>query len=94
MESMIAKLMLLAFLLPAGAVFVVAYRHAMQIWLVKPAPDLPGAAIASRREVLYRPGFARRFHAAAIATAFASVFIMGLIALAMVLTAIVAATVP
>jgi hypothetical protein len=92
MESMVAKLLLLAFLLPAGAVFVVAYRHAMHTWLVKPAVELPGAAIASHHEALYRPGFSRRFHAAAIATAFASVFIMGLIALAMVLTAIVAST--
>jgi hypothetical protein len=92
MESMIAKLMLLAFLLPAGAVFVVAYRHALHTWLVKPTVELPGAAIASHHEVLHRPGFARRFHAAAIACAFSSVFIMGLIAIAMVLTAIVAQT--
>lgn len=90
MESMVAKLLLLAFLLPAGAVFVVAYRHAMHTWLVKPTVELPGAAVASHHAALYRAGFARRFHAAAIATAFASVFIMGLIAVAMVLTAIVA----
>lgn len=90
MESMVAKLLLLAFLLPAGAVFVVAYRHALHSWLVKPAVELPGAAVASHREAIYRHGFARRFHAAAIATAFASCFIMGLIALAMILTALVA----
>ena len=92
MESMIAKLMLLAFLLPAGAVFVVAYRHAMHSWLVKPAIELPGAALARNHEVLHRPEMSRRFHAAAIATAFASVFIMGLIAVAMILTAVVAQT--
>jgi hypothetical protein len=90
MESLTAKLILLAFLLPAGAVFVVAYRHALHTWLLRPAVELPGAAIASHRAVLHGPGLVRRFHAAAIAIAFASVFIMGLIALAMVLIAIVA----
>ncbi len=90
MESMVAKLLLLAFLLPAGAVFVVAYRHALHSWLAKPTVELPGAAIASHRAAIYRRSFGQRFHAAAIATAFASVFIMGLIALAMILTALVA----
>lgn len=92
MESLTAKLLLLAFLLPAAAVFVVAYRHALHTWLIKPSVDLPAAVIASHRQVLHGPGFIVRFHAAAIAIAFASVFIMGLIALAMVLIAVVAST--
>ncbi|MBI4956908.1 MAG: hypothetical protein HY908_33135 [Myxococcales bacterium] len=40
----------------------------------------------------HREDLGRGFHAAATATAFASVFLMGLVALAMVLTAIVAST--
>jgi hypothetical protein len=90
MESVVAKLLLLAFLIPAGAVFVVAYRHAMLHWLEKPTVTLPVAVVATRNEAAHRPDLGRRFHAVAIATAFASVFIMGLIALAMVLTAIIA----
>ena len=90
MESVVAKLLLLAFLIPAGAVFVVAYRHAMRHWLVRPTPTLPVAVVATRNEAAHRADLGQRFHAVAIATAFASVFIMGLIALAMVLTAIIA----
>jgi len=94
MESAVAKLLLLAFLVPAAAVFVVAYRHALRHWLIRPnaAATLPIAVIASRNEATHRPDLGRHFHAVAIATAFSSVFIMGLIALAMVLTAIVAST--
>jgi hypothetical protein len=90
MESVVAKLLLLAFLIPAAAVFVVAYRHAMRHWLVKPQVTLPIAVVATRNEAAHREDLGRRFHAVAIATAFASVFIMGLVALAMVLTAIIA----
>lgn len=92
MESTVATLLLLAFLVPAGTVFVVAYRHAMRTWLATPAMHLPGAVIASRHARLYRGDLGRCFHAAAIATAFASVFVMGLIAIAMVAIAIVAST--
>lgn len=89
---MAAKLLLLAFLAPAAAVFVVAYRHALRHWLVKPAAALPVAVVASRNASAHRVDLGRRFHAFAIATAFSSVFIMGLIACAMVLLAIVAST--
>jgi hypothetical protein len=92
MDSMAAKLLLLAFLAPAAAVFVVAYRHAMRSWLARPTTGLPVAVVASRNESAHRVDLGRRFHAFAIATAFSSVFIMGLIAFAMVLTAIVAST--
>jgi hypothetical protein len=92
MDSMAAKLLLLAFLAPAIAVFVVAYRYALRNWLAKPAATLPVAVVASRNEASHRADLGRRFHAFAIATAFSSVFIMGLIACAMILTAIVAST--
>lgn len=92
MDTMAAKLLLLAFLAPAAAVFVVAYRHAMRNWLNKPAVGLPVAVVASRNDSAHRADLGRRFHAFAIAAAFSSVFIMGLIAFAMVLTAIVAST--
>lgn len=91
MESMAAKLLLLAFLVPAVAVFVVAYRYALRNWLTRPTA-LPVAVVASRHESTHRADFGRRFHAFAIATAFSSVFIMALIAFAMVLTAIIAST--
>lgn len=91
MDSTAAKLLMLAFLVPAAAVFVVAYRHALSSWLDRPEGELPGAVIASRHAVLHRRSRARRFHAAAIAAAFASVFIMGLLACAMLVTALVAA---
>lgn len=90
MESAVAQLLLLAFLIPAAAVFVVAYRHAMRHWLAKPSSALPVAIVAERNATAYRADLGRRFHAVAIATAFASVFIMALIAVAMVLTAIIA----
>jgi hypothetical protein len=89
MECTIAQLLALAFLVPAVVVFVVAYRHALRHWLAKPA-SLPVAVIASRHEATHHADFGRRFHAFAIATAFSSVFIMALIAVAMVLTAIIA----
>ncbi len=92
MESTAAKLLLLAFLIPAGAVFVLAYRYALQHWLARPAATLPVAVVASRHETTHRADLGRRFHAFAIAAAFSSVFIMALIACAMVLTAIIAAT--
>jgi len=92
MESTVAKLLLLAFLVPAATVFVVAYRYALRNWLARPAASLPVAVVASRNESAHRPDLGRRFHAFAIATAFSSVFIMGLVAFAMVLIAIVAST--
>lgn len=92
MESTAAQLLLLAFLVPAGTVFVVAYRYALRHWLARPTASLPVAVVASRNESAHRADFGRRFHAFAIATAFSSVFIMGLIAFAMVLTAIIAST--
>ncbi len=89
---MAAKLLLLAFLAPAAAVFILAYRHAMRNWLSKPTTGLPVAVVASHNESAHRSDLGRRFHAFAIAAAFSSVFIMGLIACAMILTAIVAST--
>lgn len=91
MDSPAAMLLLVAFLAPAAAVFVVAYRHALRSWLAAPAIELPVAVVARHRDVPRRRDLGRRFHAAAIATAFASVFVMGLIAVAMVVTALVAA---
>jgi len=90
MGSAFASLVVLGFLIPAGAVFVYAYRHALHTWLVRPDAALPPATLASHHAVLSRREAGRRFHAAAIATAFASVFVMGMIAVAMIVTAIVA----
>jgi len=91
MGSPVATLLVLAFLVPAGVVFVIAYRHALRHWLVRPDAHLPPAVVASSHVVFARRDAGRRFHAAAIATAFASVFVMGAIAAAMVITAIVGA---
>lgn len=98
MVSTAATLMLLAFLLPTTVVFVISYRHALRTWLVpRASTELPVAtAIASGATTRARPrstpavSFSHRFHAAIIATAFASVFTMALIALALVATAIAA----
>jgi hypothetical protein len=89
-----ATLVLAVFLLPTVAVFVLSYRHALRTWLApRGQVELPVATVV-------RPGadggaptvsFAQRFHAAIIATAFASVFTMAMIALALVATAIAAA---
>lgn len=83
MSSSLVQLALAGFLLPALVVFVVAYRHALRHWL-RPSAPLPEAAIASQRARLGRAGLSRRFHAFAIATAFASVSLMGLIAISMI----------
>ncbi len=90
MDSTAAKLVLLAFLAPTAAVFVIAYRHALRSWLARPSGQLPLAVVASRHGAFDRGDLGRRFHAVVIAIAFSSVFIMGLIAVALVLTAIVA----
>ena len=90
MGSPAAKLLLMAFLLPAAVVFVLAYRHALRHWLTRPDEHVPRAAIASRNLVLDRRDVERRFHAAAIGTAFASVFVMSAIAAAMVVTTLLA----
>lgn len=88
--SALATLVLLGFLFPAVAVFVYAYRHALDTWLVRPGADLPQAAVASHHAVFTRRETARRLHAVAIATAFSSVFVMAMVALAMVVTALIA----
>jgi hypothetical protein len=89
-----ATLILLAFLLPTVAVFVLSYRHALRTWLVpRGAIELPVATLlgAGRPHGAPPVSFARRVHAAIIAVAFASVFTMAMIALALVATAIAAA---
>lgn len=111
MGSTAATMLLLGFLVPTLAVFVISYRHAMRTWLAprSPGAELPVATVVPR--MVTGPGsaparashdgrwgggrapgdytpLARRFHAAVIAIAFASVFTMGLIAVAMVATAI------
>lgn len=90
--STAATFLLVGFLLPTIAVFVVSYRHAMRTWLVPPsATALPVATVVGHRARAERVPLARRFHATIIAVAFASVFTMGLIAVALVATAIAAA---
>ncbi|HVV87474.1 MAG TPA: hypothetical protein VHE35_30740 [Kofleriaceae bacterium] len=92
MGSTAARALLLGFLVPTIAVFVISYRHALRTWLAPPAgPSLPVATIARHRANAGRVSLARRVHAAIIATAFASVFTMGLIAAALVAIAIAGA---
>lgn len=84
------ELVIAGFLIPAAIVFVISYRHALRHWLrpVEPTP-LPTAAIASAPRPWNRAAAVRRFHAVAIAAAFASVSIMALIAVALVGLAVV-----
>ena len=92
MGSTAATLLLLGFLAPTVVVFVISYRHAMRTWLAPPlAPALPVATVVGHRRVADSVPLARRFHATVIAIAFASVFTMALIAVALVATAIAAA---
>lgn len=92
MGSTAATMLLLGFLVPTIAVFVISYRHALRTWLAPPpGPVLPIASIVGHRVTADRVPVSRRFHAAIIAIAFASVFTMGLIAVALVATVIAAA---
>ncbi len=90
MGSTAATMVLLGFLVPTLAVFVISYRHAMRTWLAprSAGAELPVATVVGGRAPADYTPLARRFHAAVIAIAFASVFTMGLIAVAMVATAI------
>lgn len=92
MGSTAATMLLLGFLVPTFAVFVISYRHALRTWLAPPSAGapLPVATVVGHRHVVERASLARRFHATIIAIAFASVFTMGLIAVALVATAIAA----
>jgi|GEM_PF-2675262 len=84
MSSVLAKVVLAGFLGPAAVVFVISYRHALRHWL-RPAAPIPTAAVVARGANTSDRGAAgRQVHAIAIATAFASVSIMGLIAVALV----------
>jgi hypothetical protein len=83
-------LVLLGFLAPAGVVFVLAYRHALRHWLIRPGKNLPAAVVATHRGSLRRRSDIRCFHAVAIASAFTSIFVMSGLAVAMVIVAIVA----
>lgn len=87
MTSLVGKLLVAGFLVPAAVVFAVAYRHALRHWL-RPVAPIPTATIASQRGAFDRVGAARHFHAAAIATAFASVSVMTLIAVTLIVVAI------
>lgn len=92
MGSTAATMLLLGFLMPAFAVFVISYRHALRTWLAPPSAGapLPVATVVGPRRTVEGVPLARRFHATIIAIAFASVFTMGLIAVALVATAIAA----
>ena len=90
--STAATMLLLGFLVPTLAVFVISYRHALRTWLAPPSTvTLPVAAVRGHRARAARVPLVRRFHAAIIAVAFASVFTMSLIAVALIATAIAAA---
>lgn len=91
MGPLAAKLLVLAFLIPVGAVFSLAYRHALRNWLVRADEGLPTAIVASHHAVLARRGSSRRFHAVVIAAAFTSIFIMSVLAMAMIVVSVVAA---
>ena len=90
MGSTAATMLLLGFLVPTFVVFVISYRHALATWLAPrcPGPELPVAVVVGHRAPADHTPLARRFHATVIAVAFASVFTMGMIAVAMVATAI------
>ena len=89
--SAAATLLLLGFLLPTTAVFVVAYRRALSTWLARRAePALPLATVVGHPAAPRVP-LADRVHATIIAAAFAAVFTMGLIAVALVATVIATA---
>lgn len=88
MTSVIAKLVLVGFLIPAALVFTVSYRHALRHWL-RPVAPIPTASIAQTRSRVSLATAARHFHAAAIGAAFASASIMALIAVAIIGVAIV-----
>ena len=85
----IVDLVVAGALVSAALVFVAAYRHALEHWLAPSEVALPAATLAARPP---RPpvGFGRRFHAAAIALAFVSMGLMGLMAVGMIALAIVA----
>ncbi len=93
MGSTAATMLLLGFLVPTIAVFVISYRHALRTWLAPPAVGhaLPIATIVGHRPAPPSVPMARRFHAAIIGVAFASVFTMGLIAAALIAITIVSA---
>lgn len=91
MGSTAATLLLLGFLAPTVVVFVISYRHALRTWLAPPVSALPVATVVGRHRVADSAPLARRFHAAIIAIAFASVFTMALIAVALMATMIAAA---
>ena len=90
MGSSVAQLLVLAFVVPAGIVFVLSYRHAMRHWLNRPDAHVPPAVVASGHGLFARREAGKRFHAAVIGAAFASVVVMSMIAAAMVVTAIMA----
>ena len=92
MGSPAVTLVLLGFLAPTVVVFVVSYRHALRTWLApRPGPELPVATVVGHQAAAGRVPFAHRLHATIIATAFASVFTMGLIAVALVALVIASA---
>ena len=92
MGSTVVTLLLLGCLLPTMVVFVISYRHALRTWLLpRLGPELPVATLVGHRASAERIPFGHRVHATIIATAFASVFTMGLIAVALVAMVIVSA---
>ena len=88
MTSVIAKLVLAGFLIPAALVFTLSYRHALRHWL-RPVAPIPTASIAPHRGRVTRANAARHFHAAAIGAAFASASIMAMMALAIIAVVII-----
>ena len=92
MGSTAATLVLFGFLVPALVVFVVGYRYALRTWLIpRLGPELPVATVVGRPAPAARIPFDHRVHATIIGVAFASVFTMGLIAVALVAMVIVSA---
>lgn len=77
-------LVLLGFLVPTVVVFVISYRHALRTWLApRLGPELPVATVVGHQASAAAIPLAHRVHATIIATAFASVFTMGLILVAL-----------
>ena len=92
MGSAAVTLVLCGFLVPALVVFVVGYRYALRTWLApRLGPELPVATVVGRPAPATRIPFDHRVHATILGVAFASVFTMGLVAVAVVATVIASA---